>query len=80
MFNSIHSQRWAKWFLSPKNFEVNLIIKLPYNKHLFVTEKVVALTKREAVIRAKEKAIEGISVVYKGHKSLGKVKTFEEVI
>lgn len=80
MFNSSFTQRLKTWLLSQKKFEVNLVIKLPDNRYSFVTKTVTGLTKKEAVQKAKTEVFRELKIVYKGHKSLGKVKTFQEVI
>ena len=78
MFKSIHYQRILKYFKSPKKFIINLEIKIG-NKYTFQDHEVIAMYRVEAIEIAKKQAYESVKVIYKGSKSLGKVKNFNEI-
>jgi outer membrane protein assembly factor BamA len=77
MFNSIYSQRFFKWIVSPKKYLVNIEIKVG-EKYTFQEIEVEARCKSEAYEKAKKKIFSEINIITKGCKSLGRLKNLNE--
>lgn len=77
MYRSIFSQRWLKYICQPKKYLVSLEVKVGH-KFTFTEIEVEAKTKYEARHKAKEHVKRDIKINYKGLRSLGRIKRFEE--
>lgn len=75
MFSSKFCQRLLKHFLKPKNFIINLEVKVG-DKYAFIDKKVVSRFRSDAINIAIEETKKDIKIIYKGSKSLGKVEQF----
>lgn len=78
MFGSLFFSRLKKYYTQPKNFVVNLEVQIG-SKYFFVTKKIQSRFRSEAIEIAKEEILDDIKVIYKGSKSLGRIKQFNEV-